>query len=250
MSYRSRLYNHRNAQSPEKKNEQPFFSNQRADKKPRKSGFFQAKLSVNEPGDSFEKEADAAADSVVNHQGKTPGVQRKKISKIQRHSSPKEDEKLATNDARIKKDKEIQEKPMDPGEKEKEKKPVQKQAMPEEEEKHGSVQMKEESGAAVHSDIADRIANCSGGDPLPQKTLREMEASFGADFTDVRIHTDSDAVELCQQLGAQAFTHGKDIFFNAGKFNPESASGKLLLAHELTHIIQQSDEKGSSEPEA
>ncbi|HEY1216129.1 MAG TPA: DUF4157 domain-containing protein, partial [Bryobacteraceae bacterium] len=81
---------------------------------------------------------------------------------------------------------------------------------------------------------------------------REMEASFGADFTDVRIHTGSDAMSLCQRLGAQAFTHGKDIFFNEGKFDPESGPGKLLLAHELTHIIQQSTESSgpeSSEPE-
>jgi Zn-dependent peptidase ImmA (M78 family) len=112
--------------------------------------------------------------------------------------------------------------------------------------------MKEESEAsAVHSDLATRIAACSGGgESLPQPVLREMETRFGADFTDVRIHTGGEAIDLCQQLGAQAFTHGKDIFFNAGKFDPESNAGKFLLAHELTHIIQQSDETELSGGEA
>src|SRR5690606_10069691 len=55
----------------------------------------------------------------------------------------------------------------------------------------------------------------------------------------VNIHTDSQAVEMNKSLGAQAFTYGNDIYFNQGKYNPDSASGKHLLAHELTHTIQQ-----------
>jgi hypothetical protein len=63
--------------------------------------------------------------------------------------------------------------------------------------------------------------------------------SFGADFSKVNIHTGSDAVEMTTQLGAHAFTHGSDIYFNQGQYAPESTSGKHLLAHELTHTVQQ-----------
>ena len=66
-----------------------------------------------------------------------------------------------------------------------------------------------------------------------------MEASFDSDFSAVRIHTDEEAAELSKALGAQAFTRGNDIYFNQGKFEPTSSTGKHLLAHELTHTQQQ-----------
>ncbi|WP_371357582.1 DUF4157 domain-containing protein, partial [Hydrocoleum sp. CS-953] len=66
-----------------------------------------------------------------------------------------------------------------------------------------------------------------------------MESRFGADFGNVRVHTGSQSVQMNKELGAQAFTHGNDVYFNSGKFNPGSSSGKELLAHELTHTIQQ-----------
>lgn len=83
-----------------------------------------------------------------------------------------------------------------------------------------------------------------GGSPLPSNTRSEMESGFGADFSKVRIHTDNSSVQMNQEIGSQAFATGNDIFFNAGKFNPGSQSGKHLLAHELTHTVQQ----GASEP--
>jgi peptidoglycan hydrolase-like protein with peptidoglycan-binding domain len=70
-------------------------------------------------------------------------------------------------------------------------------------------------------------------------TRSEMESSFGADFGRVNIHTDAEAVQMSKELGAQAFTHGNDVYFNKGKYNPGSGEGKHLLAHELTHTIQQ-----------
>ena len=70
-------------------------------------------------------------------------------------------------------------------------------------------------------------------------TKNEMESGFGTDFSGVRIHNDSNAVQMNQELGSQAFTNGNDIYFNEGKYNPESDSGKHLLAHELTHTVQQ-----------
>jgi hypothetical protein len=66
-----------------------------------------------------------------------------------------------------------------------------------------------------------------------------MNRSFNADFSNVKIHTDGEAVGMNRELQAQAFTYGSDIYFNAGKFNTDTAAGKRLLAHELTHVVQQ-----------
>lgn len=78
-----------------------------------------------------------------------------------------------------------------------------------------------------------------GGTPLSEETRRFMEPRFGADFSGVRIHTGGEAVQMSRALGAQAFTHGSDIFFNSGKFETQSKAGRQLLAHELTHVLQQ-----------
>ena len=77
------------------------------------------------------------------------------------------------------------------------------------------------------------------GMPLPEEIRTEMQSKFEADFTKVRIHTDAMAIKLSALLNAQAFTHGYDIYFNRGKYDPYSKSGKHLLAHELTHVVQQ-----------
>jgi hypothetical protein len=77
------------------------------------------------------------------------------------------------------------------------------------------------------------------GEPLSEEVRRSMEASFGADFSKVRIHTGADAIAMCREMRAKAFTSGSDIYFNEGKFDPESVQGRLLLSHELTHVIQQ-----------
>jgi hypothetical protein len=80
------------------------------------------------------------------------------------------------------------------------------------------------------------------GEPLSEETQTFMESRFGQDFSQVRIHADSDAVRMNRELGAQAFTHGQDVYFGAGKYSPESREGKRLLAHELTHVVQQRGE--------
>jgi hypothetical protein len=77
------------------------------------------------------------------------------------------------------------------------------------------------------------------GNPLPEEARRRMEASFGRELSGIRIHTDALAVELSRTLRAQAFTHGGDIYFNAGRFAPGTPEGDHLLAHELTHSVQQ-----------
>jgi len=78
---------------------------------------------------------------------------------------------------------------------------------------------------------------------LPASTKSFMESRFGTDFSSVKIHTDNQAIQMSQELNAQAFTVGSDIYFNEGKYSPESDNGKHLLAHELTHVLQQ-NQKG------
>jgi hypothetical protein len=67
----------------------------------------------------------------------------------------------------------------------------------------------------------------------------EMESGFGHDFGNVRLHTNSNAVQMSKDMNAQAFTHGNDVYFNENKYDPNSTDGKRLLAHELTHTVQQ-----------
>ena len=89
------------------------------------------------------------------------------------------------------------------------------------------------SAAKLPAGVADR------GSPLPAETRREMENAFGEDFAHVRIHTNAGAAQASRSLKAQAFTYGNDIFFDEGRYDPSSAGGKRLLAHELTHTVQQ-----------
>lgn len=79
-----------------------------------------------------------------------------------------------------------------------------------------------------------------GGQALDSQAAEEMGGAIGADFEGVRVHSSQESDELNQQLNARAFTTGSDIFFRQGEYKPRSASGKQLLAHELTHVVQQS----------
>src|SRR3546814_15174811 len=85
---------------------------------------------------------------------------------------------------------------------------------------------------AIHSES-------KSGRPLPFATRNFMEQRIGADFSQVKVHTGSGAVQLSRRLNAQAFTHGADIYFTEDKFAPGTPDGKHLLAHELTHVVQQ-----------
>src|SRR3990167_736551 len=88
--------------------------------------------------------------------------------------------------------------------------------------------------------INDKLSSSKGsGSPISGGVKQEMESGFGADFSDVKIHTDDRAASMSKEIGAQAFTNKGDIYFNQGKFNPATQQGKTLLAHELTHTIQQ-----------
>jgi len=77
------------------------------------------------------------------------------------------------------------------------------------------------------------------GKPLPETLRRSMEQAYGADFSAVRTHSDVGADQLSRSLDALAFTAGPDIFFRRGAYSPASGAGQRLLAHELTHVIQQ-----------
>lgn len=97
-----------------------------------------------------------------------------------------------------------------------------------------------ESTHQAQSHIESRIHERKGsGQPLDTPVKSEMENGFGADFSEVRIHRDAEASGMSADVNAQAFTTGNDIYFNEGKYQPESSGGKNLLAHELTHVIQQ-----------
>lgn len=89
------------------------------------------------------------------------------------------------------------------------------------------------------------IPNRSLGRPLDADTRSRMESSFSADFSDVRVHTGAEAASAAQDIGASAYTIGSEIAFAAGEYAPHTAAGRTLLAHELTHVVQQ---RGLSSP--
>lgn len=114
------------------------------------------------------------------------------------------------------------------------------------EEEMGSIQRSSfssggQSAPEVPSGLASKLQSDKGQSaPLSESVNQEMGQKMGGDFSNVRIHTDFDAIQMNEELGAKAFTHGNDIYFNSGQYTPENPSGKHLLAHELTHVVQQS----------
>ncbi len=158
---------------------------------------------------------------------------------VQKMEGPVEEEEVQAKA----KEEEVQAKP-------EEEEPGQKMEAPAEEEE---VQAKAEEEEPVQAKPATHTAQPAARPSVSQQISQQqgkgrafsgparanMENAFGADFQAVNIHADPDAVALNQQLGAQAFTHGQDIYFNAGKYRPETSQGKELLAHELTHVLQQ-----------
>ena len=198
----------------------------------------QPQLTMGQPGDQYEQEADQVAAQVMSMpEQQTESVQRsgglpEQEEEVQMKPLSGSITPLVQRSALMpqeeRQDEELQMKPE-----------IRRQEMPEEEE----VQMKPEiqaSGAGAMDGLEQSLSTTKGGgSPLSEETRSFMEPRFGADFGGVRIHTGSSANEMNQSIQAQAFTHGKDIYFNSGKFDPGSDSGKSLLAHELTHVIQQ-----------
>lgn len=96
-------------------------------------------------------------------------------------------------------------------------------------------------GGTASAEVAGAIATlqASTAPGLDRATQGFMEQRFGRDFSAVRIHAGPRAAAAAEALGAQAFTLGDDIFFNAGQYQPQTSTGRQLLAHELTHTVQQ-----------
>src|SRR3954468_5471583 len=91
--------------------------------------------------------------------------------------------------------------------------------------------------------VQRRLASLSSSDmgrPLDAGVRARMESALGREFTDVRVHTGPEADVLTESLDAEAFTSGKDIFFRDQTYAPSTREGSELLAHELTHVVQQS----------
>lgn len=113
----------------------------------------------------------------------------------------------------------------------------------EQEEKRKHIMRKESginSGMSVSSSFTSSLsASKGGGSPLPKATKNFMETAFRTDFSSVKIHTGSQASELSKRINAKAFTNGNNIYFREGQYNTASGEGKKLLAHELTHVVQQ-----------
>src|SRR6185295_8434198 len=102
---------------------------------------------------------------------------------------------------------------------------------------------RKESGqnVAAGDAISDKINSTKGnGRTLDTDTKDFMESRFGADFSGIKIHTGNEAAQMSRDIQAKAFTTGHDIYFNEGQYQPHSSEGKNLLAHELTHTLQQS----------
>lgn len=239
----------------------PFFP-----KQSNNSFFVQTKLTVGQPNDKYEQEADARADQVVQRLA-APQVLTKKESSVQAKPiggtiSPVIQTKCSAceHEEQLQKKEEedlVQESPLElrrkpifesNGEPPEDKHSVQRKCASCEKEEEQKVQRKEDDHAAqvAPASVESNLNASSGtGSALPESTRSQMESSFGADFSNVRIHTGSDAQQMSEDLNAQAFTHGNDIYFNSGKYDTNSDSGKHLLAHELTHTLQQN---GGSEP--
>jgi hypothetical protein len=93
---------------------------------------------------------------------------------------------------------------------------------------------------APAADFEARLNSGDGGSALPTGVRAFMEPRFGADFSGVRLHTDNESAQLNEAVGAEAFTHGRDIYLGGDNNDLESSAGQQLLAHELTHVVQQS----------
>ncbi|MCB9267670.1 MAG: DUF4157 domain-containing protein [Lewinellaceae bacterium] len=173
----------------------------------------QPKLKVNKPGDEYEREADRVAEQVMRMQDVAVGNAAPGLLGVQRKCAACESGGA----------------------------PCPKCA---EEEEKGLVQTKAQGtgGAAVSPALASQIQHSRGGGQALDTGARSfMESRFGADFSQVRIHMDSQAAQMNRELNARAFTVDKDIYFNEGQYQANSIEGRKLLAHELTHVIQQNN---------
>jgi hypothetical protein len=246
----SHFFSKEGVQESSGENPVPFFT----------SAGIQPKLEINEPGDSYEQQADQVADQVMtmpdmklqmhrDEDDEDEPIQMKQISRAEKkeeeqpvqmeqisRAEKKEEEKPIQKEqifrSEDKEDDKIQKQQIFRAEKKEEEKPIQKASV--------SGKDKDPDSAGTHN-LEDQLHRTSGsGNPLPADSRQTMESHFGSDFSQVRVHTHPEAVQMNKDLNAKAFTHGSNIYFGSGYYDPGSSSGKHLLAHELTHVIQQS----------
>jgi hypothetical protein len=123
---------------------------------------------------------------------------------------------------------------------------LQRAAPEEEDEVQAQAKAAGPGGGTLHTGLAERIqARRGAGEGLDVPVRARMEDAFGAGFAAVRIHNDSESHSLNRSINALAFTTGNDIFFRQGLYHPDSRAGRELLAHELTHVVQQRESAGS-----
>ena len=213
------------------------------------SPLIQAKLQISTPGDPSEQEADRVADSVMRMPSPQPTEEEKKETIATKPAVPlavREDDDEQKVQRRCTQCEEEDQK--HPGGM------VHRQSatdqLPDDDEvKEQQVQSSGTQTATpkVTTSVAANIhAMNGGGHPLPATTRAFFEPRFGTDFSQVRVHTDSRAAATANSIQARAFTVGSNIAFGAGQYAPESGEGRHLLAHELTHVIQQNGSQPSA----
>ena len=227
--------------------------------------FIQAKMSVNDPNDAYEKEADSVATSVVSSIQTKP-VQREAEEELQakRIQRVDEEELQAKRIQREAEEEEIQAKRIQregAEEEEIQAKRIQREGAEEEEVQAKRIQREgaeeeeiqakriqrtsgEDKGFEVGGDIEQQIESSrGGGQGMDDATRGSFEGAMGYDLSGVNIHTGAEASNLSRSVDAKAFTTGSDIYFSEGQYNPSSSDGQFLLGHELTHVVQQGHAK-------
>jgi hypothetical protein len=229
----------------------------------------QARLTVTPPSDAYEQEAERVADEVTRGSGPAPGtagptpaagisrlpdsVRRaaKAESKDDKKKPPeaaprqepkkKEDDKVKRETAKKKDDDKRVKRQADTKDEDEK---LQRQPAPDSDKQDDEKLQRAADGTGVPDvspDVERSLTRQAGvGHPLPENLRSHYEPRFGADLSHVRLHTDQDAASAAKDLKAEAFTRGSDVYFAAGKYQPGSDAGRRLIAHELTHTLQQS----------
>ena len=181
-----------------------------------RSGLIQAKLTVSQPGDPAEQEAERVAEVVMRPSA--PGVTG--TAAVDRQAGGSEMQRICST---------CEEK-------------MQRQTMEDEEEEMALQPATAAPGqpTVVRPEFEAQVqAQRGGGQPLPTSVRAFFEPRFERDFSQVRVHADTPAAESAQAVQALAYTVGSDIVFGAGQYAPATTAGQRLLAHELTHVVQQ-----------
>lgn len=212
----------------------------------------QAKLQISEPGDKFEREADQVADRVM----RMPEPQPLRQSVDEKEENLIQPKSFSASLASLSVQRKCAECPEDgkpcpkcAAEESLQRKPLTEASSPlsqpqgnqvlEEEERLNLKPANGQASTSALSAPSDIHSSLHGGEPLPAATRSFFEPRFGVDFGSVRVHANSGAAQVARSVNAKAFTLGQDVVFNTGQYVPETTEGKRLLAHELTHVVQQ-----------